>query len=92
MSIICKEHAESRCDCYPNLCYGCNAFVNPTNFDQIKRNIAEMDIDKFIDFCGGNNCGNTICNEIPMKYAYCYNNKGLKCGECIREYLKRKPE
>ena len=92
MSIICKEHAESRCDCYPNHCYGCNAFANPTNFDRMKYNIAQMDMEEFIDFCGGNHCSNIICEEIPVKYAYCYNGNSRNCGECIREYLKRKPE
>lgn len=92
MSIICKENAELRCDCYPTHCYGCNAFANPTNFDRIKYNILQMSIGSFIDFCGGNSCANVICNEIPMKYAHCRNGKGLNCGECIKEYLNRKPE
>lgn len=88
MAVICKEHAESRCDCYPNHCYGCNAFANPTNFDRIKYNISKMDMEKLIDFCGES----VICKEIPEKYAYCYSDKGLRCDECIREYLNRKPD
>lgn len=89
--IICKENAQLRCDSYPH-CYGCNAYENPTNFDRIKYNIKMMNLGDFINFCGGKNCGNVICNEIPMKYAYCHNGKGSDCGECIVEYLRRKPD
>jgi hypothetical protein len=92
MSAICSEHEEWKCGNYPHLCYGCNAFANPTNFDRIKYEVLRMDMEKFIEFCGGNNCGNIICSEIPMKYAYCYNGNARDCGKCIREYLERKPE
>ena len=93
MSVICKEHAESRCDCYPHLCYGCNAFANPTNFDRIKRKIFDMTMDELIDFCGGDSCDNVICGQISNEYAHCRPNKtSYDCGVCIREYLKRKPE
>ena len=92
MSVICKEHAESRCDCYPNLCYGCNAFVNPTNFDRIKRKIFDMTIEEFIDFCGGDSCVNVLCKEITKDKCHCKGNNPHDCGECIRGYLKSKPE
>lgn len=92
MGIICKEHAELRCDCYPHHCYGCNAFENPTNFDRIKYEISQMGMDRFIEFCGAENCSNVICKEIPLESGHCYVSDNYDCGKCIREYLKRKPE
>lgn len=91
MSVICREHAESRCDCYPHNCYGCNAFVNPTNFDRIKYDIRMMNIGDFIEFCGGKSCNNIICKYIPLKNGHCYSNDDYDCGKCIVEYLKSKP-
>jgi hypothetical protein len=91
MSIICKEHAELRCDSYPN-CYGCNAYANPTNFDRIKYEISKMDMEEFIEFCGGESCENVICGQISAEYAHCANRRPHDCSECIREYLKRKSE
>lgn len=90
MAVICKEHAEQRCDCYPNLCYGCNAFKNPTNFDRIKYNIFKMDIDELIEFCGGESCVNVLCKEIPEEYSHCKDKSPHDCGVCIKEYLKAK--
>lgn len=98
MKVICSEHAESRCDCYPHSCYGCNAFVNPTNFDRIKHEILQMNMEEFIKFCRDECCGNIICGHIPVQYAYCANknpsnyDKSNDCYKCIREYLKRKPD
>lgn len=97
MAVICKEHAELRCDSYPN-CYGCNAFANPTNFDRIKYEISQMNMEEFIEFCGSESCDNIICGQIPVQYAYCANknpsdfDKLSDCGKCIKEYLGRKPE
>ena len=92
MAVICKEHAELRCDCYPDRCYGCNAFANPTNFDRLKYEISKMNMEEFIEFCGGECCENRVCAQISAKYAHCANMRPHDCGECIREYLKRKPE
>lgn len=92
MAVICKEHAESRCDCYPNHCYGCNAFANPTNFDRIKYEISQMSMEEFIEFCGSESCDNRICGHIPVNYAHCDNKRPYDCCECIREYLRRKPD
>jgi hypothetical protein len=87
MVALCNDNREAGCRSYPN-CYGCRAFVNPTNFDRIKHMISEMSMKEFIDFCGGDSCENILCKGIDSAYAYCSNGKGLKCGECIREYLK----
>ena len=95
MKIICKEHAESKCDCYPYHCYGCNAFENPTNFDRIKHSILKMNMEEFIEFCGGDSAENIICGQITASHAHCANTKKLfefDCGDCIREYLKKKPD
>ena len=92
MSVICKEHAERKCDCYPDHCYGCNAFANPTNFDRIKYEISKMNMEEFIEFCGSESCENIICGQITSDYAHCSNMRPHDCGECIREYLKRRPE
>ena len=92
MAVICKEHAELRCDCYPDRCYGCNAFANPTNFDRFKYEISKMNMEEFIEFCGIESCENRICAYIPVNYAHCANKKPYDCCECIREYLGRKPD
>ena len=91
MSIICKEHAESRCDSYPH-CYGCNAFANPTNFDRIKSEISKMDMEEFIDFCSGALGWNVICHQISDSYRWCGKKRRYTCRECIREYLGRNPD
>mgnify|MGYP000124635956 CR=1 FL=1 len=32
-----------------------------TNFEEIKRKIANMNIDELIEFCGGDTCENVLC-------------------------------
>lgn len=38
----CKENKEETCKSYP-LCYGCNFFEKPTNYDRIRN----MSVEKF---------------------------------------------
>ena len=88
MVALCDDNAEAGCRSYPN-CYGCRAFVNPTNFDRIKHMISKMSMKEFIEFCGGENCQNIICREIPPSKAHCHAKSfSHDCGECMREYLK----
>ena len=88
MVALCNDNREAGCRSYPN-CYGCRAFVNPTNFDRVKHTISEMTMEELIEFCGGDSCENAICEEIPPSKAHCHSRAfSYDCGECIREYLK----
>ena len=35
-----------------------------TNFEEIKRRIANMNADELIEFCGGDTCENVLCSFV----------------------------
>ena len=56
-----------------------------TNFEEIKRKIANMNIDELIEFCGGDTCENMLCSFVSgnnCKVSY-------DCGGCIKKFLQR---
>lgn len=59
-----------------------------TNFERIKTKISNMDIEEFIDFCGGDSRVNILCDFIHDERCHCREHKGYSCGDCIREYLE----
>ena len=81
MANKCTENAEQTCRSYP-LCYGCNAFRNPTNYDSI-RNMSIDEMAEFISkekpFCGYSNGG------IDCVFGW----SGGNCAEHAKEWLER---
>lgn len=61
-----------------------------TNFEEIKRKIANMNIDELIEFCGGDTCENVLCAFVRDGDC-CGNNCRVSydCGGCIKKFLQR---
>lgn len=60
-----------------------------TNFEEIKREIATMNADELIEFCGGDTCENVLCKFVRdgdcCKNSY---NVSYDCGSCIKRFLQ----
>lgn len=58
-----------------------------TNFEEIKRKIANMNIDELIEFCGGDTCENVLCAFVRDGDC-CGNNCKVSydCGGCIKKF------
>lgn len=61
-----------------------------TNFEEIKKKIANMNIDELIEFCGGDTCENVLCSFVSDGDC-CGNNCKVSydCGGCIKKFLQR---
>lgn len=64
-----------------------------TNFEEIKRKIANMNIDELIEFCGGDTCENVLCAFVRDGDC-CGNNCRVSydCGGCIKSSCKERRE
>ena len=79
----CMENAESHCKSYPH-CYGCNAFINPTNADRI-RHMSDEKMAEFIqNMVDGSNNHNVACYGCINYGTHHSNpaNKGTYLYEC----------
>jgi hypothetical protein len=61
-----------------------------TNFEEIKKKIANMNTDELIEFCGGDTCENVLCSFVSDGDC-CGNNCKVNydCGGCIKKFLQR---
>jgi hypothetical protein len=64
-----------------------------TQFEKLKSEIAEMDIDKFLTlFISEIGMKQYICGEIKHPKAHCTKTDDYRCAECLREYLRSEVE
>lgn len=64
-----------------------------TNFERIKEKILNINIDEFIEYCGGDTCDNILCREVSGNYVLCRGSgRSLNCGTCIKEFLEAEIE
>lgn len=69
---------------------GNESVVILTNFDEIKKRIASINVDELIEFCGGDTCENILCSFVidgdccggGYKVSY-------DCGSCIKKFLQK---
>lgn len=59
-----------------------------TQFDKLKTEISEMDIDTFAKhFLSARGMEDYICGAIKHPYSHCTNRQEHKCIECIKAFL-----
>lgn len=64
-----------------------------TQFEKLKSEIAEMDIDKFLNyFISEFGMKLYICGEIKHPKAHCTKTDDYDCMECLKEYLRGEVE
>lgn len=64
-----------------------------TNFEEIKRKIANMNIDELMEFCGGDTCENVLCAFVRDGDC-CGNNCRVSydCGAALKSSCKERRE
>ena len=84
----CKENKEEICKSYP-LCYGCNSFEKPTNYDRI-RNMSVEEMAVFLNYnISQDEYMNTVIRNLDnsnIKRTICFNSKD------VREWLESEEE
>lgn len=71
----CKENKEQTCNSYP-LCYGCNSFEKPTNYDRI-RNMSVEEMAEWLAYSNLKQCKKDFLKCIKTT-----------CLNCQKEWLE----